>query len=54
MWSSTVVAAPPGSATWHRLMTSEEPGYGFVDDGTCGLHAPSCRIIPVAAWAERY
>ena len=21
-------------AAWYRLMTSEEPGYGFVDDGT--------------------
>ena len=41
-------------AAWYRLMTSEEPGYGFVDDGTCGLHAPSCRTIPVAAWAGRY
>jgi hypothetical protein len=35
-------------------MTSEEPGCGFVDDDTCGLHAPSWRTIAVAAWAERY
>ena len=49
-----VVVDGGGSAPWHCLMTSEEPGYGFVDDDTCGLHAPSCRIIPVAAWAERY
>jgi hypothetical protein len=41
-------------AAWHRFVTSEEPGYGFVDDDTRGLHAPSCRTIPVAAWAGRY
>ena len=36
-------------AAWHRLVTSEEPGYGFVDDYTCGLHAPSCWTNPAAA-----
>ena len=36
-------------AAWHRLVTSEAPGYGFVDDYTCGLHAPSCRTNPAAA-----
>jgi hypothetical protein len=36
-------------AAWHRLMTFEEFGYGFVDDCTCGLHAPSRRAIPAAA-----
>ena len=67
-----VVAVEPGGgrrlgAAWYRLMTSEEPGYGFVDDATPevalavvsdyrgrGLGGALLRELRRVAWSKGY
>ncbi len=37
-------------AAWYRLMTSEEPGYGYVDDSTPEI---ALAVVPDHRWTRR-
>jgi len=43
-----VRAGEPLGAAWYRLMTADDPGYGFIDD-----HTPEITIAVVPSWRGR-